>query len=114
LIEEIGQGVWYCGHVPFFPRVLSWRSLRCRSHTSASFIESGAYLKEFRKILSTSDARTISSTVETRTMNGKSRTERLHRHFEPNEENRPMAPDQLTFAQPASMLFPFPTEGVAV
>jgi type IV pilus assembly protein PilB len=23
LIEEIGQSVWYCGHVPFFPRVLS-------------------------------------------------------------------------------------------
>jgi hypothetical protein len=47
-------------------------------------------------------------------MNGKSRTERLRRHFEPNEENRRMPPDQLTFAQPASMLFPFPTEGVAV
>jgi len=28
-------------------------------------------------------------------MNGKSRTERLRRLFEPNEENRPMAPDQL-------------------
>jgi len=29
-----------------------------RTDTSASFIESGAYLKEFPKILSTSDART--------------------------------------------------------
>ena len=37
-----------------------------RTDTSASFIESGAYLKEFPKILSTSDARTISSTFETR------------------------------------------------
>ena len=69
-----------------------------RTAVSAVFIESGTYLKEFRKILSTSDAR----------------TERLRCLFEPNEENRPMAPDQLTFAQPASMLFPFPTEGVAV
>jgi hypothetical protein len=47
-------------------------------------------------------------------MYGKNPPERLLDHFEPHEENRPVAPDQLTFAQPASMLFPFPTEGVAV
>jgi hypothetical protein len=32
----------------------------------------------------------------------------------PAKKTLSAAPDQLTFAQAASMLFPFPTEGVAV
>ncbi|MBK9111247.1 MAG: hypothetical protein IPM88_06060 [Nitrospira sp.] len=61
LIEEIGQVVWYCGHVPLplpLRVVLAQPATPVTQPSAHLFIESRTYLKEFRKIPSTNDART--------------------------------------------------------